>query len=170
MKNLQLIALALVCSVGTSAVAISNMISLKNNNRDMKYERAVAEVKFIPASHAFRIHTGYVELAPITKSGSLLQATERPCKYQAYKHGYKPIDNSCGSMVLAKHYNNDAKNVKAIFIRKIQAGKFTDYYRFQPGTSDHKRPRGGFAHQKNGMNGTMARSFVINNQYIQEAQ
>jgi hypothetical protein len=172
MKNLNLLALALLCSVGSSAVAkgmkSGDMISLTNNN-SMKYERAVVEVSFLPASHAFRVHTGYVELAPVTKSANLLSATERPCKYQEVKKDhYKSVDGSCGGSILARHFNNDASNVRAITVRKIQAGKFSDYYRFQPGTPNMDRPRGAFAHQRNGMKGTEARSFVINGKNITE--
>jgi hypothetical protein len=163
MKNLNVLALALACSVGSVAVAKnskSNMISVKGAGQ---FERAVAYVTFVPTQRGHQTHDGYVELK--NGKGDLAKATHDTCNFNP---NGRMQEGSCGDTVLKAHFNNEARNVD-IFVRKIMVGKFDNAYQFRPGSGSSKHPRGAFVTTRE-PHGTMARNFEIVGNKIKIAQ
>jgi hypothetical protein len=148
--NRNIIALALICSVSSVAVARKsngNMITITNKNKDVAYDKAAIQVEFKKGQH---LHEGWVEaqFAKGVAKADLLQATD-------HRKGSETL--------LAKYYNKDAQGLH-IYVRSINVGPEDANLRSGP-SKGKGRAAGDFV--KSGpTKGTMARHFVVEGQDV----
>jgi hypothetical protein len=151
-----------------------NTVTITNLN-EYGYERVIVEVNFVP--HANResrsgkplaTKVGYLEIRPVGKkaTGNLLDATLNFCQYTTREHHKEDV--TCDTSLLEEYFDNNPQNVKQIYIRSINAGKASDYYRLKLGFgTGHGRASGEFA-QDSLDKGTLSRSFFIEGHSIRE--
>jgi len=158
MKNLNILTLTFVCSIGSVAFAkqTGTTISIENKNKQ-GYEKAVVSVAFasLKGNHE-RIREGFVEVN--LKKGRAANLLDAITCRKAHVH------RQCNKTVLAEHYGNDASNVDEIYVKSIVVGPENMYA--TAGGKAKGKASGSFVHS-NTPHGTLKRTFVINGHNIE---